>query len=163
MTQHHLFDNVDFVNFPNVKRKPIQGVYCIGGKYVGASTNIRNRIISHINSARGRWGHVNKEVGEMILEGLKEGNRLTVEFLDEDPEKEVLYARQFGEYNKSSNFYHMKVEDSAITKQLKKEFIEEHKKDILAIPLEADDQFGLRLRCAIIDNILYVDMYNLGL
>jgi hypothetical protein len=45
MREHHFF-KVDFINFPETKRA-VKGVYLIGNYYIGASQNIRQRILQH--------------------------------------------------------------------------------------------------------------------
>ncbi len=46
MNEHHFF-NIKWINFPNLKHKRVKGCYLIGNVYVGASQDIRTRILSH--------------------------------------------------------------------------------------------------------------------
>jgi hypothetical protein len=107
MTNHTLFEHVKFINFPQIGRKKMAGVYCIEGKYIGASADLRVRVLHHIKTAISQWGHSNKDVGEMIVDALN-NKSLTIEYLDENPNMEAFYIKKLGSrLNKPSYPYHI--------------------------------------------------------
>ena len=63
-----------------------QGVYLIGGIYVGATKRIRRRVIQH--------------------DCISKNNPIKVSLLSENPNDEIFYSLQYKSQNKKERFYH---------------------------------------------------------
>lgn len=89
----HWKHNIIWHNFPKSNRK-IKGVYLIEDLYIGASINIRSRIITHINNAYcnlNKYNIKDSELGKYILYLLHTNNKINIYYISENPIEEEKY------------------------------------------------------------------------
>jgi len=101
--------NINWIGFPK-KRRRVKGVYMIEDFYVGATTNVRARILAHITGAFNMFKFFENSEGyeyydtycnelskvqNKILECYKKNLVINVTFLDEDPYKEIEYIEMY--------------------------------------------------------------------
>ena len=87
MNSHYLFENCVFIDFPKTHRA-IKGVYSINDTYVGASINIRSRILQHIRLSN---DYPNLNGTKAIKLSTDLNKPITIKYLDADPFNEHLY------------------------------------------------------------------------
>ncbi len=83
MNNHRLLDGVILKNFPNHNRV-ICGVYGIGSVYIGASKNIRKRILSHLRQLE-ISDHPNKNLSLFYDECLSKKQKPIISYLSINP------------------------------------------------------------------------------
>lgn len=91
--KQHPVHKIEFVNFP-ISKRIIRGVYMIEDYYVGASKNVRSRIVSHINNTFSGiriYGKLYDIISEKIYETYQTKGYLTVTFLSHDTNEESIY------------------------------------------------------------------------
>ena len=83
-----------------------QGVYLIGGIYVGATKRIRRRVIQHVNNCINNRSGVNQNLYLYITDCISKNNPIKVSLLSENPNDEIFYSLQYKSQNKKERFYH---------------------------------------------------------
>lgn len=113
MRKHHFF-NIEWINFPNNKNRKVKGCYLIGDCYVGASQNIRARILNHISSvylvSRNEFLTYNidsSEKNKYIYDCLVNNKPIKVTYISDDPMKEKeMYIKYNIPIKQNTVFYH---------------------------------------------------------
>lgn len=97
--------NFEFVGFPDTHRK-IEGVYLFGeNAYVGASIDIRSRIIAHVNAFL-RNAHENKRMVDYLKECYSNNKPIKVTYLSRNVNDEEFYSKEIiEEGNPNERFY----------------------------------------------------------
>lgn len=90
MRTHKLFENCVFVGFPETHRA-IKGVYSINNDYVGASINIRQRILQHIRLSEYSF---ELNASKAIYKSTDFGSPIVIQYLDPNPFNEHLYKER---------------------------------------------------------------------
>ena len=93
MTEHKEF-KINWVGFPDKKYKVISGVYLIEDFYVGASKNIRSRIIGHLKDSKAKR-HSNKSLEYLINKKYSDCESITITLLDTNPFNEDKYLDNY--------------------------------------------------------------------
>lgn len=113
MKKHHFF-NIEWIDFPNVKHKKISGCYLIGNCYVGASKNIRARILNHLTSiylvSRNEFLMYNindSDKNKYLYDCLINNKPIRVTYINNDVMKEKeMYIKYNIPINSNTIFYH---------------------------------------------------------
>lgn len=104
MLKHDLF-NIRWCYFPETKKK-VPGVYIIENIYLGASRDIRKRILNHLHAIK-RGSHLNTDLSISLLPKIKNNEQINVILLSNDPFEESFYKGIYGfERVGSEKFYH---------------------------------------------------------
>jgi len=93
MYPHEKYE-IKWIGFPESKLKnnpKVRGVYLLGDFYIGASKNIRSRVVDHLKMADSPFNTTNK-TKKKIIEWYNAKRSLTVTFIDDDPFNERKYA-----------------------------------------------------------------------
>jgi hypothetical protein len=103
---HHQF-KIEFLDVPEFKRT-LKGVYRIENFYVGASKNIRGRILAHcFNAERQKGSRSDTDLLKAIRGSFNEKGFLCVTILDTNPMNEFMYIDTETMYNsRLGRFYH---------------------------------------------------------
>lgn len=111
LSKHHVF-NIKWIGFPNTYKK-VQGVYCIGEYYVGASRHIRKRILSHCHKVKRGEVNLGCDKDLYIRDCLKNDKPIKVSLLSKNPYNEG-YWQELILGNRDPNTYEKAYKDCKI-------------------------------------------------
>lgn len=100
MKPHHFFD-IEWIYFPDTEEK-VEGCYLIGHSYVGASIDIRSRVLNHLykicdtTTGELKDGCLDTDLGCYVSYRIIKNKKIEVTFLSSDTSYEEYFYKAYG-------------------------------------------------------------------